>query len=292
MLKFSPKQIAEAMGIPYDWLISRAESPKRHYRRFGISKASGGSRTIWAPDKVLARAQRWIANEICNDLPISEFATAYRPDFGIRKNALAHKDAGILVRFDLTDFFESISRRQVIEVFERTAADYTISKFLTDLCTVEGHLPQGSPASPVLSNLVMVNLDSKLDAIASRYRGIYTRYADDMCFSLESDEHATHIWGFAIDAISTEGFKVNSRKSRIFRNGQRKPITGLILGSSGVGIGRAKERAIRAMIHNLQPNQGDIPSDLAKVKGFLAWVADVDATRYDRLNAQLAAKGY
>ena len=51
-------------------------------------------------------------------------------------------------------------------------------------------LPQGSPCSPILSNMVCINLDRRLSGLARRFRVDYTRYADDMTFSSDHSVYA------------------------------------------------------------------------------------------------------
>ena len=47
----------------------------------------------------------------------------------------------------------------------------------------EGILAQGSPTSPKLSNLILINLDKRLTGLANKYGLNYSRYADDITFS-------------------------------------------------------------------------------------------------------------
>ncbi|NMT18878.1 hypothetical protein HKA99_31525, partial [Vibrio parahaemolyticus] len=50
-----------------------------------------------------------------------------------------------------------------------------------------GYLPQGGATSPIISNLVMRELDSEFSKIARKYRLVYTRYSDDITFSTRAN---------------------------------------------------------------------------------------------------------
>lgn len=194
------------------------------YRTFTISKKSGGSRLICAPDRNLRRVQTWIhKNILCSPGALTFLhpaASAYKPEASILKNAQAHAGAAWMVKLDIKDFFESISERQVYYVFRQLAYPALLSFELARLCTrcvpprsdglprarerlvrwvnwdksrnaspyafeeQVGHLPQGAPTSAMLANLVSRELDNRIQAIAMHYGATYTRYADDMVLTL------------------------------------------------------------------------------------------------------------
>ncbi|MEO5349433.1 MAG: reverse transcriptase family protein [Magnetococcus sp. YQC-3] len=112
---------------------------------------------------------------------------------------------------------------------------------------VIGHLPQGAPTSPMLANLVCVELDADLQKIAARKGLTYTRYADDMTFSGEMVDRAAAV------KISREisivvgryGFGINLQKTSIAKNGGRKIVTGLSVDGEVVRLPRAYKDAIR-----------------------------------------------
>lgn len=283
----SVHNLSDAIGVPYDWLAWRAAHPKLYYRYFNIRKRSGGWRGIAAPDKYLSRAQRWVADNLCRPLDVHKNATAYSLGSSIKQNAKLHEGAEVVVRIDIQDFFWSIKRAQIVDFFEQFVVNPDVVTFLTDLCTLRDCLPQGAPSSPILSNLICKSLDESNFYNARGFRAQYSRYADDIFFSLNSYTDARELFDLTAKVILDQGFRLNTSKSRIISKGQRKSITGLVVGSSGVGIGRTKEREIKAAIHNLLPGSADYQSDLMKIKGYLAWVSDVDPIRYERLVKKL-----
>ena len=93
------------------------------------------------------------------------------------------------------------------------------------------HLPQGAPTSPSIANLCAYRLDCRLSALADTAGAIYTRYADDLAFSGDTD-FARVAKRFQLHASATameEGFRVHHRKTRIMRRGVCQRLAGIIL---------------------------------------------------------------
>jgi RNA-directed DNA polymerase len=103
---------------------------------------------------------------------------------------------------------------------------------LTAVCTYQGRLPMGSPASPVLSNLVCRNLDDHLIALAEAKLWTFTRFADDLTFSAKRSFAPDDV--LAIQQIITEqGFVLNDAKTRVFGPDDAKIVTGILLKGRG-----------------------------------------------------------
>jgi RNA-directed DNA polymerase len=145
-------------------------------------------------------------------------------------NAKAHVGQRVLLRADISDFFDSITTDQVLGAFIRLGCKKDIATLLTKICTLNGQLPQGASTSPVVSNLVCSGLDSDLTSFASLQGARYTRYADDLTFSTSKTSNAKEFRGI-IDAvrgmIELHGFKLREDKTRTQRRGKSQYVTGL-----------------------------------------------------------------
>ena len=84
-------------------------------------------------------------------------------------------------------FFPSISFERVYRIFSYYGYTNEVSFILAKLCTFQNRLPQGSPASPYISNIACLKLDARLSALAQKYESNYSRYADDLSFSGGND---------------------------------------------------------------------------------------------------------
>lgn len=249
---FDFRHLCELLGRTPDFLARAASSPGHFYRSFQIPKKSGGSRTISAPYPLLKECQRWIATQIINRRPLHPAATAYRPNSSIVSNVAPHLSTGTQVLvMDIKDFFPSITKKRLIGWFSSLGYNYEVAISLTSLCCLEGHLPQGSPASPHISNAICVTLDRRLERLADHFSIKYTRYADDMCFS------GAHIPAEAVNlianAVTQSGFVVNPEKTR--RHGSAstsKVVTGINIASGSPRLPRDRRRQLSHTLHFIE----------------------------------------
>jgi hypothetical protein len=263
------------------WLTSRPPWTRGYdYRRFSIPKRRGGVRQIEAPGEKLKDLQRRVHRKLLAGLPMPACATGYVARRSIVDNARPHAGQGVVINLDLADFFPSISTEEVQATWQGLGWNDEAARILAAICTSDGHLPQGAPTSPALSNLVCRRLDARLSRLAEAAGGHYTRYADDLTFSfaglrgLQGRPRPTYwrplrrasgpsreprvpkpgpswrIVALLLSIIKEEGFSVQwKKKIRIQRPHQRQTATGLVVNQK-VNLPRAQRRLIRAMQHH------------------------------------------
>ena len=253
--------LARRVGIPYFQLrqvVTRREGFKS-YRHFAIRKRSGGRRIISIPSPELMKLQRWINKYILKLQHVHPCSFAFSPGSSIVKCAARHTGAKWLVKMDITNFLGSISEIQVYRVFAELGYQPLVAFELARITTcvtrgtmreqmpqwrshkkdmaiqeysypLIGHLPQGAPTSPMLSNLVMKEHDRVINDIASQYDVIYTRYSDDMTFSTRgnfSRSKALKLVAKIRNHLERFGFYLNKRKTVVVSPGARKIVLGL-----------------------------------------------------------------
>lgn len=155
------------------WLISRGQIG--HYRhRWQVKPKSGRFRLIESPKVLLKFAQRQVLRKILHAIPPHEAARGFRKGCSVRDFVEPHTGKMLLVRFDLEDFFPSITAAGVQQIFLTAGYPESVARALTRLTThgvpssvlnekaltwperrrfATPHLPQGAPTSPVLANL-------------------------------------------------------------------------------------------------------------------------------------------
>lgn len=255
----------------------------KYYRTFEIPKKSGKPRTISQPSKKLKGLQSWILVNILNKLKVSSSCKGFEKGSSTLDNALPHQGANTILSLDLQDFFPSIKSNQVYSIFKKVGYDKYIATILTNICTYKNTLPQGSPCSPKLANLVAWTLDLRIQGYVGK-RGInYTRYADDMSFSGLMPSKVVKILPMITKIIQEEQFEINSSKTRIAGAARAKTVTGLIIANEEIGIGKNKYKELRAKIHHLTlPYEQKNTKLFNEVNGWLAYLNSVDEKRFNK----------
>jgi RNA-directed DNA polymerase len=251
----------------------RDVSTTLHYRQFGIPKKTGGIRQIWAPMKELKAIQRWILENIVERLPIHGSAHGFVAGRSIVTNAQLHCDSSVVVNVDLKDFFPTFSFKRVKGVFRSAGYMEGIATLLALLCTEAPRrilklgdetlyvatgprcLPQGSPASPALTNVACMRLDRRLTGYANAYGWRYSRYADDLTFSFpmksEGEADVRSLLSMLDVIVEEEGLRIHPDKTKVRNHGQRQEVTGLIVnGDSSPRVPKEVRRMLRSALHN------------------------------------------
>lgn len=217
------------------------------YKEFYIPKKMGGFRKIQAPCEALEQKQKWVKENILDKIIFSDNAKGFKKGTNIFDNAVEHCNKKYVLNIDLQDFFPSITYSKVFKLFCYIGYNREVSHLLTKLCTdAKNVLPQGAPTSPIISNLVNVKLDKRLHCFAKSIGGAYTRYADDITIS--SDTNPSKYLSVLNKIIEEEGYVINNKKTRIQNSGQRQEVTGLIVNSK-VTVNRAIKNELDKAIY-------------------------------------------
>jgi RNA-directed DNA polymerase len=257
-------EIALLMNISVEqlrWIAFKPlTSPLIHYFRFQIQKKTGKQRTIYAPMPHLKATQICILKNILHKLEVHNAAHGFRRDRSIVTNAKPHVGADILIKIDLQNFFQSIDYKQVQELFLRSGYSETAAIIFGLICTIKDvetekkrHLPQGSPASPAISNLICYALDQHLSQIAQDLGFCYTRYADDLTFSGTRDRcrHIPTLMDQSKLIIAQQGFTINPDKTQILNKSVRQQVTGIVVNQK-LNISKTKLKAFRATLYQIE----------------------------------------
>jgi len=256
----------------------------KNYKTYEIKKKSGKIRTISQPSRRLKGLQSWILVEILNKVNVSSSCKGFERNSSTLDNALPHKGSNTILSLDLKDFFPSITSRQVFNTFKTLGYNNRISTILTNICTYNKNLPQGSPCSPKLANLVTWRLDLRIQGYVGR-RGInYTRYADDLSFSGLSPVKVVKILPMIKHIIRSENFEINNSKTRIAGSARAKIVTGLVISGENIGIGKKKYNKLRSKIFHLtNPEEQGNSTLLNEVLGWISYLNSVDKKRLSQV---------
>lgn len=220
--------IASDLNFPIKTLYGITNNLKKHYHRVEISKPSGGVRVLNVPDLILKSVQKAIAEKILALYPVSKYATAYKPNTSVIKNAKCHINQEKILKLDIHKFFDNIQYSRIKNtVFPLEIYSEQIRILLSMLCYYEDVLPQGAPTSPAISNIIMYDFDEKVGKWCIEKSISYTRYCDDMTFSGSFDEK--ELTDFVARELKQNGFVLNKKKSLTVRRSNRQTVTGIVV---------------------------------------------------------------
>jgi RNA-directed DNA polymerase len=220
-------------------------------RKVEIPKPQGGKRTLGIPTVVDRMLQQAIAQWL---------TPMYEPEFskwsyGFRPNRNAHqavlqaeqylnKGKIWVIEMDLENFFDRVNHDRLMRTLSRKVTDKRTLKLIRSYLTsgiMEGGVistrsegtPQGSPLSPLLSNIVLDELDKELEK-----RGhAFVRYADDVSVYVSSETSAKRVMTGLTEYIEEKlRLKVNKEKTKV-----SKPEGTMLLGFS---FGKLKDKWI------------------------------------------------
>ena len=200
--------------------------------RVEIPKPGGGVRKLGIPtvlDRIVQQAMVQVLTPML-DPGFSESSFGYRPGRSAHdalRHALAHQEEGRqwVVDLDLKAFFDEVDHDILMSRLGRTVKDKGIKRliaaFLRSGVCVDGEVhptdkgtPQGGPLSPLLSNVLLDDLDKELES-----RGLaFARYADDCTIYVRTRRAGDRVMASVTRYVEERlKLKVNQRKSAVVR---------------------------------------------------------------------------
>jgi RNA-directed DNA polymerase len=310
------KELATLLGFKPSALTSiiYQTPPALRYTTFDIPKKGGGVRTIKAPNSKLKRLQTHLAHILYGCLKEIDVERKAQPvSYGFRKggkitdHAKKHKRRRYVLNFDLADFFPSFNFGRVRGFFLKDKAFELKEQVATTIAQIacDGTaLPQGSPCSPVISELIGQILDLRLLKLAKKHRVTYSRYADDITLSTSQKEFppalafqdATNpsVWLLGdelVKRVVSSGFNINPNKTRMHCRGSRQMVTNLVVNEK-VNIKSDYYRNARAMCDSLfqsgkyyyarlppkspgEASEPDLTDNINPLEGILSYIYSV-----------------
>ena len=228
----------------------------------------------------------------------------FRKKHSIVTNAKKHRNKRYVFNVDLHNFFPSINFGRVRGFFIKNNhfnLDPKIATVIAQIACHNNELPQGSPCSPVISNLIGHLLDIRMVNLAKKTKCTYSRYADDLTFStnekdfpkkvaIRNGEHNWCVGKTLKKEIEKVGFVINDKKTSMQFKTARQTTTGLVVNKK-VNIKKEYYKKARSMCYELfksgsfyiedQSKQNESESDkkekgtLNQIEGILSFIYQI-----------------
>jgi len=269
--KLTEKQTAHILEVSrqlvrcYNILAPFSQTHNAEYEEFFIPKHSGGVRKINAPKPQFAQALTKVQNIFRNDIRCLEHTAAYAyvKQRSIKSANEQHQknNSKWFLHLDLDNFFPNCTRELIynnlIQLYPFYYLTTHLKKVLQEIiriCCLNNALPQGSPMSPILSNLVMVPIDYKVQRALTRNNElkthfVYTRYADDFTISSKNSFNFNKVIELITPLIAP--FTIKPQKTHYGSIAGSNWNLGLMLNKdNNITIGFQKKKTLNAILNN------------------------------------------
>lgn len=256
------------------------------YEVFYIPKHSGGRRQIHAPHEDLKRLLRDVADFMQTEMLCLSHDCAYAYVKGrSTKDALVvhqQNNSKWFLKLDMKDFFPNSNpefiKRKLLNIapfacmeMHHDAVTNAFLDALMQVATLDNGLPQGTPISPLLTNLAMVAFDYHLNNEARDKQMRYTRYADDILISSAVQFNPIEITRMVERIFQGAPWTINKEKTRFGTSAGRNWNLGLMLNKdNNITLGYKKKERLKAGVNNfLESFTKQEPWDIMEVQQFI-----------------------
>lgn len=260
----SLEDLCEVLNISVNFFKYVIYVKKNKYFTFQIPKKSGGFRTIEKPCNELKVIQRNLLKYLEKNYEFLDCQHGFIKGRSCVTNASIHVGQRFVLNCDIQDFFPTIHFGRVRGAFMNKPFNFNISvaTYISQIACYNGHLPQGAPTSPIISNIICYSIDKELSFIAKKSHCRYSRYADDITFSTNSEKFPKHIAYYGTELMISDriinelsrgyknGFKLNPRKATLKNMHYRQEVTGIIVNKK-TNVNRIYVKNIRAILYTI-----------------------------------------
>lgn len=297
-----------------DSVESLREVPRHElYHTFHIPKKSGGLRKIDAPNAELMDALRRLKTIFEEDFHALYHTSAFayvknRSTLDAVKRHQANESKWF-GKYDLSNFFGSTTLEYVMYMFSMVFPFSEVMKHeigrnmlrdALELAFLDGVLPQGTPLSPLITNVMMIPVDYKLANTFREYnhqRFVYTRYADDFLISSKYQFSFREIESTIVSILSefNAPFTIKSEKTRYGSSAGSNWNLGVMLNKDNeITVGYKKKRQFQAMLTSyVKDRQNGRPwdkYDIQVMEGLRNYYRMVEKETIDAMIKHLSTK--
>lgn len=269
----SIRALAVLFGIRSQFIGAICKRPSRYYRTFTI-RSGKKLRRINAPRVAVKVIQKWMGHEISRNASFSDSVYGFVPGKSAIAAANVHCGASWVFSTDIHEFFASTSESCVSQGLQAIGYSARASELVARLSSLDGFLAQGSPASPVLSNIAFAPIDAKIENYCDAHELEYTRYADDVVVS-GKDDPPSDLKVQVQEIITSAGWDINESKTHLHSKPQRLKVHGLLVNGTRPRLTKGYRKRIRAIRYLLEKAR-IADEHILSAKGHLAYAKSID----------------
>ncbi|AGH80921.1 retron-type reverse transcriptase [Psychromonas sp. CNPT3] len=253
-----------------------------------IPKGNGKFRDIFVGNEetkiFFKKVMNFLEKKYSDILSKNQCSHGFRKKRSAISNAMCHMklERGYILSIDIKDFFSSIKKDMLRDI---------ISKKILDVCFIDDVLPQGLSTSPVISNIVMCNIDHVIEkqlnslGIKLDVNFCYSRYVDDLTISIYSDnvddcflKIQKKVHEMIKNILIFYGFYLNESKTKYGNLNDNFHVTGISLVNHGEPTRKTK-RKLRAALYQ---------KNYKSIIGLINWMESVGESPANKILAGVA----
>lgn len=220
----SRKRLAAILGTEASELRSILANAERLYSEFEVPKRTGEMRPVENPSRPLKLIQARIARLLSRIEPPNYLFCPVKGRCYVT-NAAQHRGQRVVRCLDIRKYFPNTPSRRVFWFFRTVMqCDLDIAAMLARLATYKGHLPTGSPLSPIMAYFAYYDVWQEVASICLAHGYRLTVYIDDVTIS-GARVSASRIWEIK-RVIHRAGLRYHKEKVYV---GRAAEITGVIV---------------------------------------------------------------
>lgn len=195
---------------------------KNLYRIYKKKKPNGKFRVIHAPVLELKLEQQILKNRLDSIYNPPDFVSGFIKERNASWALSRHTNKRWICELDIKDFFPSITKEYILGL--------GLTEYESEIATLNNKLVQGSPCSPILSNLYFNTLDLFFNSYLATKNIDYSRYADNLIISGNEDNFAHAIATIRLNCNSY-GFWLPKEKTKLMFQNQEQKVLGITINS-------------------------------------------------------------
>lgn len=246
----------------------------------------------------LKTIHNFLSRFVFSEMPVrKDIVFSYRKEVNITDAVRPHCESDFIFKTDITKFFPSISANAVSEKLEKYCAQISTVdaedvrdniERIVYLCTLNNRLPVGFASSPSVSNFCFYDYDNLIESYCRKNNYIYSRYADDLIISSQSEINKVNITADLSTILTSDALlrlSLNHKKTKVITKKYERKILGVsILNNGKMTVSKTTKNDIEVKLHLLRTDREklvdytgmDEMSSILSIAGVLSQINNID----------------